>query len=182
MLYAVQLQADPSNTTVSPGPMAMKTMGYAGVLLVLISGWTTANPIIYRSGLAFQSINSKWPRAKVTLVAGAIASFIGIFPGLSMKFMNFAALYGLILMPMGAVIFADHFLVKKAGMLPFFAEKKKISFFLPPAIAWLLTLSLCLLMNLRFGLQIFFLGLPGWFIAVLIYMGLSYYYQRNKEK
>ena len=181
MLYAVQLQADPSNTTVSPGPMAMKTMGYAGVLLVLISGWTTANPIIYRSGLAFQSINSKWPRARVTLIAGAIASFIGIFPGLSMKFMNFAALYGLILMPMGAVIFADHFLMKKAGMQRFFAERRNISFFVPPALAWLLTLSLCLVMNLRFGLQIFFLGLPGWFIAVIIYMGLSYLYQRKRS-
>ena len=182
MLYAVQLQADPLNTTVSPGPMAMKTMGYAGVLLVLISGWTTANPIIYRSGLAFQSVNNKWPLAKITLISGAIASFIGIFPGLSMKFLNFAALYGLILMPMGAVIFADHFLMKKVGLHSFFAEKNKISFYLPPALAWLLTLALCLFLNLWYGMQIFFLGLPGWFIAVAIYMGLSIYYQRKTNK
>ena len=101
MLYAVQLQFDPSNTTVSPGQMAMRTMGLAGVMLVLISGWTTANPIIYRSGLAFQAINNKWSRTRITLVAGGIASIIGIFPGLSMKFLNVASLYGLILMPMG---------------------------------------------------------------------------------
>jgi purine-cytosine permease-like protein len=179
MLYAVQLQADPTNTAVLPGPMAMKTMGYAGVFLVLISGWTTANPIIYRSGLAFQSINNKWSLIRVTFVAGAIASFIGIFPGLSMRFMNFAALYGLILMPMGAVIFADHFLIKRLNMQRFFAEKQKIQFYLPAALAWLLTLSLCLFMNFHFGLQIFFLGLPGWFIAVAIYLGFSVYYQRK---
>ena len=180
MLYAVQLQADPGNTTVSPGPLAMSTMGFAGLLLVLIAGWTTANPIIYRSGLAFQAINSKWSRVRVTLFAGGIASIIGIFPGLSMKFLSVAALYGLILMPVGAVIFADHFLVKRMGMIDFFAEKKGIAFYLPPAFAWFLTLAFCLLLNLKYGMQIFFLGLPGWFIAIVIYLGLSYYYQKRK--
>ena len=104
MLYAVQLQADASNTTVSPGPMAMSTMGFAGILLVLVSGWTTANPIIYRSGLAFQGINSKWSRYRITL-------------------------------------------------------------------------AICLFLNLFSGIQVFFLGLPGWFIAVAIYIVFSLYYQ-----
>lgn len=180
MLYAVQLQADPSNTTVSPGPLAMSTMGFAGLLLVLIAGWTTANPIIYRSGLAFQAVNSKWPRVRVTLIAGGIASVIGIFPGLSMKFLSVAALYGLILMPMGAVIFADHFLIKRLGMTDFFAEKRGITFYLPPALAWILTLVFCLLLNLKYGMQVFFLGLPGWFIAIAIYLGMSFYYQKRK--
>lgn len=181
MLYAVQLQADPSNTTVAPGPMAMKAMGIAGVLLVLISGWTTANPIIYRSGLAFQGINPKWSRSRITLVAGGIASIIAIFPGLSMKFMSFASLYGLILMPMGAVIFADQYFIKKLRLESFFAMKRNISFYLPPALAWLLTLGFCLFLNLYYGVQIFFLGLPGWFIAVIIYIGLSIYYQRKNK-
>jgi cytosine permease len=180
MLYAVQLQADPSNTTVSPGPLAMSTMGFAGLFLVIIAGWTTANPIIYRSGLAFQAINSKWSRVRLTLFAGGIASVIGIFPGLSMKFLSVAALYGLILMPMGAVIFADHFLVKRMGMTDFFAESRGISFYLPPALAWILTLGICLLLNLKYGMQVFFLGLPGWFVAIAIYLGLSLYYQKRK--
>ena len=179
MLYAVQILEDPSNTTVSPGHMAMSAMGIAGILLVLIAGWTTANPIIYRSGLAFQAINSKWSRARITLIAGGIASVIGIFPGLSMKFLNVAALYGLILMPMGAVIFADQYLMKRLGMRSFYAESKKIKFYIPPALAWVLTLGICLLMNLNFGIQIFFLGLPGWFIAVITYIGLSLYFQRK---
>ena len=179
MLYAVQIQADPANTTVSPGPMAMRTMGIAGILLVWISGWTTANPIIYRSGLAFHAINSKWSRPRITLIAGGIASLIGIFPGLSMKFLNVAALYGLILMPMGAVIFADQYMVKWLRLESFFAEKKNIRFYLPPALAWVLTLAICLWLNLNYGVQVFFLGLPGWFIAVIIYLALSLYMQRK---
>jgi len=181
MLYAVQLQNDPSNTSVSPGQMAMSAMGLSGVLLVFISGWTTANPIIYRSGLAFQAINRNWSRSKITLVAGGIASIIGIFPGLSMKFLNVAALYGLILMPMGAVIFADFYLMKRFGMISFFAEKQNISFYLAPAIAWFLTLTICLVLNLFAGIQVFFLGLPGWFIAVAIYIILSLYFQKSRN-
>ncbi len=180
MLYAVQLQSDPSNTTVSPGQMAMSSMGIAGLLLVLIAGWTTANPIIYRSGLAFQAINSNWSRTRTTLVAGGIASVIGIFPGLSMKFLSVAALYGLILMPMGAVIFADQYLVKKLALEKFYAEKKNISFYIPPALAWILTLGICLWLNLYYDIQVFFLGLPGWFVAIFIYLVLSIYYQRKK--
>jgi len=104
----------------------MNIMGFSGVLLVLISGWTTANPIIYRAGLAFQGINKRWKRTRITLIAGGIASIIGIFPGLSMRFLDFAALYGVILMPMGAVIFADHYFMKPRGLNFFFAEKEGI--------------------------------------------------------
>jgi hypothetical protein len=68
-------------------------------------------------------------------------------------------------------------------MQSFFAEKKNIKFYLPPALAWVLTLGICLWLNLYSGVQVFFLGLPGWFIAVAIYMILSVYYQRkNIEK
>jgi cytosine permease len=182
MLYAVQLQNNPANTTVAPGPMALNAMGVAGILLVFISGWTTANPIIYRSGLAFQGINSNWSRYRITLIAGGIASVIGIFPGLSMKFMSFAALYGLILMPMGAVIFVDHYLMKRFRLQSFYAEKRNISFYLPPALAWIVTLGTCLLLNLYYGVQVFFLGLPGWFIAVAIYLLSSFIYQRKSSK
>ncbi|MBL7112294.1 MAG: hypothetical protein ISS19_10185 [Bacteroidales bacterium] len=182
MLYALQLQENPANTTVAPGQMAMNAMGVAGILLVFISGWTTANPIIYRSGLAFQAINSNWSRYKITLIAGGIASIIGIFPGLSMKFLSVAALYGLILMPMGAVIFVDHYFMKWFRMESFYAEKNKIAFYLPPALAWIITLGTCLYLNLNYGIQVFFLGLPGWFIAVAIYLTVSIFYQRKLTK
>jgi len=46
-----------------------------------------------------------------------------------------AALYGLILMPMGAVIFADQYLMKWLGIKSFYATSKKIGFYLPPALA-----------------------------------------------
>jgi len=173
LFYAVQLAEDPSNKGISPGPMANSIGGISGIILVLVAGWTTANPVIYRAGLAFQSLRPKWSRFKVTLVAGLIASFIAIFPGLCNKFLAVAALYGLILMPMGAVIFVDYYFMKRLKMEEFYAEKAGLSFYLPPLLAWLIALAACVWLNKSFGIEVFFLALPGWFIAAVLYLVLS---------
>ena len=70
ILYVVQLRADPANTAVLPGPLAYNACGIAGVICVIVAGWTTANPTIYRAGLAFQAIVPRASRYRVTLVTG----------------------------------------------------------------------------------------------------------------
>jgi len=52
VLYALQLHAGPANANVLPGPMAFQAAGLTGLLCVVVAGWTTANPTIYRAGLA----------------------------------------------------------------------------------------------------------------------------------
>lgn len=179
LLYALQLVNNPADTKLAAGPLGYNIAGIAGIALVLIAGWTTANPIIYRAGLAFQGLHPKWSRFRVTIFAGALASIIAVFPGLSAKFLSVAALYGLILMPMGAVIFADHYWMKPLGLREFYAEKAGIRFYLPPAVAWFATLLVCLVLNQWFGVQIFFLALPAWFISAAIYLVCSKFAQKN---
>ena len=173
ILYALQLFNNPENTAVAPGPMAYGIAGTAGIILVLVAGWTTANPMIYRAGLAFQALRPNWSRFKVTISVGALACLIGIFPGLSTKFLQFAALYGLVLMPMGAVIFVDFYWMKRLGMTEFYAEKAKTNFHWPPALAWVISLLACVVINVFMGIQVFFLALPAWFITAIIYIVLS---------
>jgi purine-cytosine permease-like protein len=85
LLYALQLHLEPSNTDVLPGPLAYKACGLAGLICVIIAGWTTANPTIYRAGLAFQAIFPRSSRFKVTLITGMIAAVAGLFPAIAMK-------------------------------------------------------------------------------------------------
>lgn len=99
LLYAVQLQQNPANTVVAPGLMANDAGGFPAVLLV--AGWATGNPLIYRAVLAFQSLRPTWSRTRLTILSGILSTVVAIFPALSMKFLSVAALYGLILMPMG---------------------------------------------------------------------------------
>jgi purine-cytosine permease-like protein len=49
LLYALQLHKNPADTNVLPGPLAYGACGIAGLICVIIAGWTTANPTIYRA-------------------------------------------------------------------------------------------------------------------------------------
>ncbi len=179
LLYAVQLQQDPSNTSVVPGPMASRVAGVSGIVLVILAGWTTANPVIYRAGLAFQAIRPKWSRVKVTMIAGIVACLVAVFPGLCNRFLSVAMLYGLVLMPMGAVIFVDHYLMKRFGMQEFYAAKTGRKVHWPPLIAWLLSLLFCVGLWYFMGIQEFFLCLPGWLFSGVVYLIASKMTQKS---
>jgi len=182
ILYALQLHQTPGNTDVLPGPMAFKAAGLAGLLCVIIAGWTTANPTIYRAGLAFQAIVPKWPRFRVTLATGLLATIAGLFPAVAMQLLDFVALYGMLLMPMGAVIFADFWLSEKVGLQPEFARKTGISLNWAAGITWLLTLLLCVVLIRFAGIQIYFVSLPGWIFALFAFLGLSWWMQKNYSR
>jgi purine-cytosine permease-like protein len=155
---------------VLPGPLAQSALGLTGVLCVIIAGWTTANPTIYRAGLAFQAIVPRVSRFKVTLVTGGLATIAGLFPAIAMKLLDFVALYGLVLMPMGAVIFVDFWLMDRLGLRSGYAAERGLGFNWAAGAAWLVTLAACTWLIFYGGIEIFFVSLPGWFIAAVIYI------------
>jgi cytosine permease len=162
--------------SVAPGPIAYMGAGVAGAVSVVVAGWTTANPTLYRAGLAFQVATPNWKRWKVTLIAGSVTTIAAVFPALMMKLLDFVALYGLLLMPMGAVIFADYWLLPKLGLKSEFAGLNSLGISWPALAAWLGTLVVCFLLPY----EIFFKALPGWFIAVLLFLVLSYFQQHRR--
>lgn len=181
ILYALQLHRDPLNTDVLPGPLAAGACGLTGLLCVVIAGWTTANPTIYRAGLAFQAIVPKVSRFKVTFATGMACALAGMFPAIAMKLLNFVALYGLALMPMGAVIFCDYWLMKHFGLKSFYAEVSGQGVNWAPAAAWLVTLAICLAAVKLGYIGLYFASLPGWFIAATIYIVLSKLLQSSNQ-
>src|SRR5699024_10786816 len=166
---------------IAPGIIAYNSAGIAGAVCVVMAGWSTANPTIYRAGLAFQSVTPDWKRWKVTLFTGLVTSIAACFPAFVMRLLDFVALYGLVLMPMGAVIFLDVMVFNKINLERNFAEKAGLDFNWAAGLTWLLTLALCLFINVYMGMEIFFMGLAGWFIALLLYISLSLFYQRRKQ-
>jgi purine-cytosine permease-like protein len=178
ILYVVQLRTDPGNTAVLPGPLAYSACGVAGLICVIVAGWTTANPTIYRAGLAFQAIVPSVSRYRVTLATGAITTIVGMFPAVAMQLLGFVALYGMVLMPMGAVIFVDFWLSRRFGFQPNYAERAGIGFNWAAGLTWFATLAGCVLLVLKGGIQLYFVSLPGWFIAAILYITLSRLLQR----
>ena len=179
ILYAYQLHLDVTDTDVLPGPLAFRAAGITGLICVIIAGWTTANPTIYRAGLAFQAIVPKTKRFTVTLITGGVATIAAMFPAIAMKLLGFVALYGLILMPMGAVIFVDFWLIRKFGLESSYAELSGRSFNWAAGLAWGITLAAAWVLVQFAGVQIFFVSLPGWFVAAVIYIVVSKFYQQK---
>ncbi len=179
ILYALFLKESNFSTEFAPGPVAYRAAGIAGALTVIIAGWTTANPTIYRAGLALQAIRPKWKTWKVTMVVGLITTFAAVFPALVMKLLNFVALYGLILMPMGAVIMMDAYIIPKLKLKRYYAETFGKSFNLAVALTWGITLLFSVWLNIYFGVEVFFLGLPGWFVAAALYLLFSFIIQKK---
>jgi len=81
-------------------------------------------------------------------------------------------------MPMGTVIFLDYWVLPKLNLKSFFAEAAGISSNWAAGAAWILTLCFCLVLYFR-GMEKFFLFIPGWFIAALLYIGGSMIIQRK---
>ena len=170
ILYSLFLLETSYSTEFAPGPVAYRAAGLAGAICVVIAGWTTANPTIYRAGLALQAIRPKWKTWKVTALVGLITTSAALFPALVMKLLEFVALYGLMLMPMGAIIIMDVYVLPRINLKSNYSEYFERSFNPSAAISWILTLLSALFFNIYFGVEVFFLGLPGWFVASFVYI------------
>ncbi len=106
------------------GDVASQALGVAGALAVVTAGWTTANPTLYRAGLALQVVTPNWPRWKVTLIAGAVTTLMACSPFVFTKLLDFVGIYGLLLMPVGAIVFAEHWIVPRLGWTQFWASRQ----------------------------------------------------------
>jgi cytosine permease len=152
-----------------PGLMAFEAVGLAGAVGVFIAGWTTANPTLYRAGLALQAVTPDWPRWKITAVTGVITSILSCFPLFFMKLLDYVAIYGLILMPIGAVVFAEHWIFPWLKIPQYRAEKKGMFIDWIVLAVWAGTLVICFFLPIH----LYFRWLPGYFIALMGYTTLQ---------
>lgn len=162
---------------VAPGPIAYNAIGIAGILAVIIAGWTTANPTIYRAGLAFQAIFPKASLFWMTILAGTVATIAGLFPAFAMQLLGFVALYGFILAPVGAIIVFEHFFADKVGIVKDYAEKSKNSFNMAVLFAWGLSFGIFYYLSVSQDIFLSFLTLPSWLVAGGLFLLFSKYYQ-----
>jgi len=172
LLLATQIKLSQDHTA-NPGALAWGALGWAGIICVVIAGWTTANPTIYRAGLAFQGVLPKSSRAAMTLVAGAVATLAGAFPNLSDKLLGFVGWYGTILGPMGAVIVVDFYLMKRMNLHDEYAVKTGASVNIAVLVAWTLPVGVGLTLIFWQGIFAAYAVIPAWLACGVIYLILS---------
>jgi NCS1 family nucleobase:cation symporter-1 len=155
------------------GDVASQALGVSGALAVVIAGWTTANPTLYRAGLALQVVTPNWPRWKVTLIAGAITTLMACSPFVFTKLLDFVGTYGLLLMPVGAIVFVEHWIFPRIGFTQFWASRKGLVVSWPALVAWLGSVTLAVVAWQSGWMHLFFLALPVWVLTAVVYVALS---------
>ncbi|MDA0658465.1 MAG: hypothetical protein O2931_09325 [Planctomycetota bacterium] len=125
-----------------PGTMVHDAVGWGGLICIIIAGWTTANPTIYRAGLAFQAIYPGMSRMTSTLIAGGLCIAAGIFPAFAMNLLSFVGLYGTVLAPIGGIILADHFWGQALGLPENRAETIGSKFDFAVLLSWLIPVGI----------------------------------------
>ncbi len=186
--------AEPNAT---PGDIAMLGAGYAGIVCVVLAGWTTANPTLYRAGLAFQVATPNWRRWAVTLVAGVAMIVTACIPAVLAYLDRIVAYYGLFFMPLGAFIFIDFWLFPKLGLVRNYAERKRLMISWPAAVGWFGSFGVCFVLYAKdqyaswawvngklpsflanYKADLFLQVLPAWIIGVTLYTLCSVIQQR----
>ena len=158
---------------IDAGEMAYTALGVSGILAVIAAGWTTANPTLYRAGLALQAVTPGWPRWLVTLVAGAITTVMACSPWVFVKLLDFVGLYGLLLMPVGAIVFAEHWIFPRIGLVRFWATRNGRNCYWPALAAWGIAIAAALAANHLGYIHLFYLFVPAWLLTVALYIAFA---------
>jgi len=155
------------------GEVAFQSLGLAGIIAVIIAGWTTSNPTIYRAGLAFQSLNHDWSRTRVTVIVGIATTIIACFPFVFTKLLGFVGIMGLMLAPVGAVIVTEHWIFPRIGFTRYWSHYRQNTTNFAAVLTWVVSLILALYLQQSGTLHLFFLLIPVWIFATLLYTGLA---------
>nr|WP_298894740.1 hypothetical protein [uncultured Altererythrobacter sp.] len=160
-------------TSLDAGEVAFQALGPIGILAVIVAGWTTSNPTIYRSGLAFQSLHPSWSRERVTLIVGVITTIIACFPFVFTRLLDFLGIMALVMAPIGGLIFAEHFLFKKLGLTRYWRTATGAAINVPALLTWIVSVSVAALLGYQLGVHVLFLFVPAWLTAMVTYPALS---------
>jgi len=193
-----ELAAGVQDPNPTPANIAMLGAGYAGIVCVLLAGWTTANPTLYRAGLAFQVATPNWRRWVVTLIAGVVMIFTACIPAVLHYLDRIVAYYGLFFMPLGAFIFIDYWLFPKIGLQRNYAEQRNLLLSWPAAVGWFGSFTICFILYAKdqyetfswvnerlppflaaYRADLFSQVLPAWILAVILYTLCSIIQQKT---
>lgn len=156
-----------------PGDVAYYALGASGFVIVIIAGWTTANANLYRAGLAAQAIFKNHSRRRTTLVVGVFTVVIACFPFVFSKMLPMLTYASLLVVPVGAIVFAEHFIFPKIGLTRYWAYYKKMVTSKPAIIAWIAGLILGFGLNAFNVMSFYYLFIPTWFFTLILYTVLA---------
>ena len=162
-----------SISEIDPGDVAYYALGWSGFVIVIVAGWTTAITNLYRAGLAAQAIFTKISRRRTTLIVGLVTMVVACFPFVFSQILPLLTYAGLIVVPVGAIVFAEHQIFPRIGYTRYWSSYRKLVFSTPAIASWILGLILGFGLNTLDVMSFFYLFIPTWIFTILIYTFLA---------
>ena len=156
-----------------PGDVAYYALGWSGFVIVIVAGWTTAVANLYRAGLAAQAIFTKTSRKKTTIIVGIITVIVACFPFVFSQMLPLLTYAGLLVVPVGSIVFAEHQIFPKIGYTRYFARYKKLTFSTPAIASWALGLVFGFGLNTLNVMSFYYLFIPTWIFTIILYTFLA---------
>lgn len=162
-----------SISEIDPGDVAFYALGMSGFVIVIVAGWTTAITNLYRAGLAAQAIFKRTSRRKTTLIVGMVTILVACFPFVFSQILPLLTYAGLIVVPVGAIVFAEHQIFPRIGYTRYWSSYRQMVFSTPAIASWILGLILGFGLNILDFMSFFYLFIPTWIFTILIYTLLA---------
>jgi len=156
-----------------PGDVAYYALGWSGFVIVIVAGWTTAITNLYRAGLAAQAIFFNHSRKKTTIVVGLFTVVIACFPFVFSQILPLLTYAGLLVVPVGAIVFAEHQIFPRIGYTRYWSSYRQLTFSMPAVASWGLGLVFGFGLNALDVISFYYLFIPTWFFTILVYTMLA---------
>ena len=164
-----------------PGDVAFRALGLSGYVIVIVAGWTTANANLYRAGLAAQAVFPKRSRKQVTFAVGVVTVAIACFPFVYKQILPLLTYAGLLVVPVGGIVFAEHFLFPRIGLTRYWAKYKGLTHSTPAVASWAAGLVFGFGLNYLQVMSFFYLFLPTWAFTIVLYTILASRYGASES-
>jgi len=164
-----------------PGDVAFYALGWSGFVIVIVAGWTTAITNLYRAGLAAQAIFTNQSRRNTTLIVGIGMVIIGCFPFVFTQFLPLLTYAGLLVVPVGAIVFAEHQIFPKIGYTRYWSKYQDYANSLPAVASWGLGLVFGFGLNMLDVMSFYYLFIPTWFFTIIVYTILAGQYGAKEQ-
>ena len=154
------------------GAITNAVLGWTGLIAVIIAGWTTANPSIYRAALSYQTIFPNISVKKLTYAIGAVTTVLACFP-ITANVMTIVNIIVLVVPSIGAIIIAEHWVLPKLGGTRYWSKYKGWKINYAGLLTWLISLGFVVIMTLTHAIHSYFLFLPNYLLAFVVYLILA---------
>lgn len=164
-----------------PGDVAYYALGWSGFVIVIVAGWTTAITNLYRAGLAAQAIFVNFSRRKTTQIVGFAMVVIACFPFVFSQILPLLTYAGLLVVPVGAIVFAEHQLFPRIGFTRYWSKYQEYAHSAPAVASWIAGLIFGFGLNFLHVMSFYYLFIPTWIFTILVYTFLAKKYGADKN-